>query len=370
MRVLYFTRDYTPHDHRFLSALAGTDHQVYSLRLERRDMQREDRPLPPNIEQIIWSGGRAPMDWRTYPALALELRRLFRKIKPDVVHAGSVQTAAFLTALAGYHPLVSMSWGSDILKDAHRNDWMRQLTAFTLHRTRVLVCDCDAVKQEAQRFGFPAQHVVVFPWGVDLGLFSPGQGTLRQQLGWQDQVVLLSLRSWEAIYGVDVVAKAFVQAANQNPDLRLILAGSGSMSVIIHSILSEDGVSDRVYYAGQIANDRLTDFYRSAALYLSASYSDGSSVSLMEALACGLPVLVSDIPGNVEWITPGEQGWLFASGNVQDLTRQMLMAARNRQETIAMRAAARTLAEQRADWKKNFEKLMYAYDLAVQIDKT
>ena len=55
--------------------------------------------------------------------------------------------------------------------------------------------------------------------------------------------------------------------------------------------------------------------YRAADLYLSASHSDGSSVSLMEALGCGLPVLVSDIPGNREWVTDGEQGWLFPDGD-------------------------------------------------------
>jgi hypothetical protein len=52
VRVLYFTRDYTPHDYRFLSALAGTDHRVYYLRLERSQRQLEDRPLPPEIEQV------------------------------------------------------------------------------------------------------------------------------------------------------------------------------------------------------------------------------------------------------------------------------------------------------------------------------
>ncbi len=57
MRVLYFTRDYTPHDYRFLSSLARTGHQVFSLRLERRGVQLEDRPLPPDVEQLAWAGG-------------------------------------------------------------------------------------------------------------------------------------------------------------------------------------------------------------------------------------------------------------------------------------------------------------------------
>ncbi len=114
MRVLYFTRDYTPHDHRFLAALAETGEQVYSLRLERRGVQREDRPVPEGIEQVLWKGGLHPMRWQDGPALAQDLKRVLRMVKPDVVHAGSIQTAAFLTALTGFQPLVSMSWGSDL----------------------------------------------------------------------------------------------------------------------------------------------------------------------------------------------------------------------------------------------------------------
>ncbi len=64
MRVLYFTRDYTPHDHRFLSALAGTPHQIYYLRLERSPRQLEDRPLPPEVEQVHWLGGQKPFEWK------------------------------------------------------------------------------------------------------------------------------------------------------------------------------------------------------------------------------------------------------------------------------------------------------------------
>ena len=60
MRILYFTRDYTTHDRRFLEALANTEHKVYYLRLERRGHQLEDRPLPPEIELIPWAGGQKP----------------------------------------------------------------------------------------------------------------------------------------------------------------------------------------------------------------------------------------------------------------------------------------------------------------------
>ena len=366
MRVLYFTRDYTPHDHRFLTALAKTEHQVYSLRLERRNNQLEDRPLPPEVTQILWQGGRAPFQWKNTLNLRRDLKRVIREVKPDVIHAGPIQHPAFLTALAGYHPLVSMSWGSDLLQDADKNSWWRRATQFTLNRTDVLVGDCEAVKNKAAEFGFPGERVVLFPWGVDLKTFSPhSDSELRKRLGWEDAFVLLSLRTWEPLYGVDVLVKSFVQAAREIPELRLILLGNGSQAGLIRSILHSNQMDDRVYFGGRVSNKDLPEFYRAADLYLSASHSDGSSVSLMEALGCGCPVLLSDIPGNLEWITPGKQGWFFPDGDVAAFTDGILNAFQQKERLPEMRAAARTLAEERADWDKNFSKLETAYQMAV-----
>ena len=118
MRLLYFSRDYTTHDHRFLSALAKTEHQVAYLRLERRGHQLEERSLPPEIEIVQWRGGKAPVRWQDGLHLLSELKKVLRRIQADAVLAGPIQRTAFLAALAGFRPLVSMSWGYDLLQDA------------------------------------------------------------------------------------------------------------------------------------------------------------------------------------------------------------------------------------------------------------
>lgn len=371
MRVLYFSRDYTPHDHRFLTALAETPHTIYFLRLERSERQLEERPLPSQVEQVMWRGGQRLTRWNEAPALITDLKRVIRQVKPDVIHAGPIQSAALLAALSGFHPLVSMSWGSDLLVDADRDLIMRLASRYVLRRTTVLAGDCEAVRKKAGEFGFPTERVVLFPWGVDLQRFSPGEPSdLRKRLGWQDAFVILSLRTWEPLYGVDGVVKAFCLAAKQDARLRLLLLGSGSQAGILREMLAKENLLERVHFGGQVRGDDLPDYYRSADLYVSASHSDGSSVSLMEALACGLPVLVSDIPGNREWIGPQEKaGLLFKDGDYNELAGGMLNAAAAGDGLIVQRQAARTLAERRADWQVNFQQLLHAYDLARELDK-
>jgi glycosyltransferase involved in cell wall biosynthesis len=264
-----------------------------------------------------------------------------------------------------------MSWGSDLLKDAEQNWMWHWATGFTLRQTAILVGDCKAVSEKAQTYGFPERRTVLFPWGVDLKHFNPGSSNaFRERLGWQDAFVLLSLRSWEPLYGVDVFLRAFVQAAKLVPELRLILLGGGSQAPLLRQILMESKLMDRVYFGGQVSHNDLPEFYRTADLYVSASHSDGSSVSLMESLASGCPVLVSDIPGNLEWVTDGVQGWVFPDGD-QDAIRDGILKAYHQKERLQKERlplygrAARSVAEKRANWSDNFQHLLNAYERAI-----
>ena len=368
MRVLYFTRDYTSHDHRFLSALAETEREVYSLRLEKRGAQREDRPLPAGIQQVVWAGGQAPVERSAYRKFSRKLREVIAEIKPDVIHAGSVQTAALVTAMSGFTPLVAMSWGYDMLMDAESTPQMKKDTQYTLDHTSVLVCDCQAVADKAIAFGFDPQRIVKFPWGVDLTHFTPeNREKDRQQLEWStDEFIILSLRAWEPLYDVQTVVRGFIDAVRKRPELRLVLLGGGSQGNQLRQMLINAGVMEKVHFGGRVGYNDLPKYYHSADVYLSASLTDGSSVSLMEALASGTPALLSEIPGNVEWID-AETGWFFPVGDWRALSERLIAADEQRDHVRGkMRENARKLAEQRADWSKNFNKLMRAYSMAVE----
>lgn len=367
-RILYFTRDYTTHDHRFLSALAGTEHEVHYLRLEKRGHTLEDRPLPASIQKIHWAGGEKPFNWTQSLPLLLDLKRVIRETQPDLIQAGPVQTAAFLAALSGFQPLVTTSWGSDLLVDAQRSAWYRRVTRYTLERSAVLVGDCQPVCEAAIAHGMNPEKIVTFPWGVDLKHFSPTSQAVEQPLfptQANKPFVVLSTRAWEPIYGVDVLAKGFCLAAQNIPELRLIMLGNGSLAGRLHGIFESEQMLDRVNFPGQVQQANLPRYYRSADLYISASHSDGTSISLLEAMACGRPVLVSDIPGNRAWVEPGVQGWWFLDGNLRSLADAISEAYNQRQRLSEMGQAARRLAEEHADWPKNFNKLLDAYNLAL-----
>jgi glycosyltransferase involved in cell wall biosynthesis len=295
------------------------------------------------------------------------LRRVLGRVKPDLVHAGPIQSCAFPISMLGYQPLVSMSWGSDLLADARKGAG-RAWASFTLVRSAALIADCQTVCEMAVALGMPEDRIVVFPWGVDLTRFHPASTSrLRAELGWGKAFVLLSTRAWEPIYGVDVIAEGFCRAAAADPRLRLLMLGTGSQADWLTRKFDQEGVSDRVHMAGRVEYDRLPDFYHAADLYLSASHSDGSSVSLLEAMASGLPALVSDIPGNREWVESGKNGWRFPDGSAEDLAKALSHAVA-RDDLASFGEHARTVAEQKADWGRNAGMIREAYRLALSAD--
>jgi glycosyltransferase involved in cell wall biosynthesis len=361
MRILYFSRDYTTHDHRFLTALAKTNHHIFYLRLENSGQVLENRPLPVEIEHVPWAGGKSTATWKDGLHLLSDLRRVIHQVKPELIQAGPIQRSAFLVALAGFPRLISMSWGYDLLQDARINPLWHWATRYTLRHSAAMVGDCNTIRQLAISYGMPDNRIITFPWGVDIRHFNV-QTFERANV---KTFNLLSTRGFEPIYGIEVIAHAFVIAAKQCPELHLTLLGNGSQNTVIRQIFLVGGVFDRVHFPGQVPFAELPSYYQNANLYVCASHSDGTSISLLEAFACGTPAIVSDIPGNQEWVTPGENGWLFRDGNAEGLAAAILHAVEQRQALPEMGRKAHTVAEARADWEKNFSQLEKSYALAM-----
>ena len=357
MKLIYFSLGYSTHDYRFLKAISDGGHEVHFVQLEGNQRQVESRLVPENVRQVIWKGGCEPFKWSNLAKLVRDFRRVVKEIQPDLIHAGPIQTCAFIAILSGFRPILTMSWGFDLMDDVHKNKWWEWVTGYTLKRSTFFISDANVTRDMAVKHEMNPEKTIVFPWGVDLEHFSVE--TLKRSN--VQTFTLFCNRSWETRYGVDVLARAFVQVAQQNENVDLILLGGGSQGAKIRQILQSGGVLERVTFGGQISQTDLPRWYHMADLYISPSHVDGSSVSLMEALACGLPCLVSDIPANKEWVFENENGWLFRDGDANDLAEKILAAISQREKLPEIGRASRSTAEMRADWKKNAEALMNVY---------
>lgn len=370
MRILYFTKAYAIHDAQFLRKLAASPHEVWFLPYSQADCT--DWRLPDRVHLARWPHPNAPLDGDLDAWLASmpHLETILSDVRPHVLHAGPIQPCGFMAALSGFHPLLLMSWGSDVLMEAQASDRARWIARHTLRNADMVLCDCRAVREKASELHpLDEARVLEVPWGVDLQAFMPGHpaGQHEAYFGSEDAFTILSTRNWETLYGTEILLEAFQLAIRSNKRLRLVLVGSGSLASRVRDFVSEHGLRHSVHLAGAVPHEELPVYFQLADLYLSCSSVDGTSVSLLEAFASGLPVVVSDLPSNREWVSPGENGWLATPGRPEGFAEAILEAAAldpARLHEIAR--ANRKLATVRADWHANFQKVLSAYDALAQ----
>jgi glycosyltransferase involved in cell wall biosynthesis len=355
MRVLYVRNGITAHDRRFLDAIVNQGH------------------VPIVVE--LGGGGAAPSggDLRLARITAEPgaLRAIALDNAVDIAHVGPIPTLGCVAAanLPPQLPLVVVSWGSDILRDCDDHA-VREQALRAIDRANAILVDCESVRQRILDWR-PAIETpfCCFPWGIDLRRYSESYSeeaaALREDLGWAGNVVFISTRSWEPAYGIDILLAAFALVAERDDEARLLLIGDGSLRPQILGEIARRGLARRVHIPGRIEESRLPLWYAAANLYVSSSPCDGTSVSLLEAMASRLPAIVHERFGNTEWIRPRQNGWLADCRDPLSLGAAMSDALQQRERWAAMGQAnrARTIAD--ADWAKRSLLLTDAYRMAI-----
>jgi glycosyltransferase involved in cell wall biosynthesis len=368
MRILYFTDNSSDHNLRFLEMFIS--HGIEVIFLDATQDATTARPVPVGAQSVRFQRSiPRDADPSQYESIVAELKSLVRDLRPDVVHAGPVQTCGYAAALSGFHPLLVMPWGSDLIAYADRNSEWRLATEIALRAADGFFPDCDAVRAAGERFvTFPNERMVQFPWGIKSGSFSPhGPAVSRDSLGFSsDSFTFISTRSWEPVYDIPVLVQAFHRAWKQNSRLRLILLGDGSEAGSVRNFIAEHGLNDAVATPGLVPAAEMPRWFRAANAYVSCTRSDGTSISLLQAMATGLPVVVTDIASNREWITENENGWLATIGSFQEFADKLLRAAGlepRKREAISERN--QNIVAERADWDRNFPSLLRLYESLV-----
>jgi glycosyltransferase involved in cell wall biosynthesis len=347
VRVLYCSESYGPHDHRFLSAL--------------RDL---------GVEALHLIAGSQHIDYRHSPAihtsicdsrfldLIQTIRRLTASFSVDIIHAGPVQTVAHAAVCASSSPVISMSWGSDLLYPNFYGSLSDSVATDVLTRSDGFIADCDTVLSVASSLGLAAPSEV-FPWGVDNEKFRAGRARVR--FGAIDDRIIFTNRSWEPLYNVGTIVKAFALALAIRPGLHLVIAGDGSEREGVHQLLRYLP-SDSYTVLGRIDSDQMADVYRASDVYVSASSSDGSSISMLEAMSSSLPVVVTDIASNSEWVENDVNGLLFPVEDHEALANKLIeITAWPGMHISDVAANNRSAVEQRANWDYNKSKIIRLY---------
>jgi glycosyltransferase involved in cell wall biosynthesis len=360
VKVAYVSQGYSPHDRRFLNALAANGVDVFHFQFEGR--VTELRGTDPACQCI--NVGEFPSNLRD-EGVGLILGGHFDDCGIQIVLCGPLHTIGAFIARNVRCVMVQISHAYDVLLDAAASDENLASIRAAIGAADGLFVDCEAVLEECRMIGPIPQELPILniPWGIELQRTKTKTSARKDLLpreGWGDEsVVLLSIRSLEEIYQLDQLLLFFREAKKEHHNIRLVLVGGGSLKDELHRLIEELGLAKDVCTPGWITESELSQYFEAADVYISTAKCDGSSISLLQAMNSGVVSMVNRVGGNVDWVEHGENGWLFDM-NLGSFLRCLDECITSRSQWAEIRSRASELVHNRADWQKN-SKALVAY---------
>lgn len=298
------------------------------------------------------------------PYNILKLRRLLQKISPDILHAHYAGLYGFIGALSGFSPFVLTAWGSDVLF-AGKHFLKKHFVKYTIKRADIITCDAEHMRESIIRLGVNAKKIHIIYFGIDTLIFHPDQKceTLKLKLGASSSPLIISLRNFEPVYDVSTLIKAIPLVLKEFPDAKFLILGKGSEEEKLKNLAKSLGILNNTNFSGFVPNDELPKYLASSDIYVSTSLSDaGIAASTAEAMACGLPVIVTDSGENKLWIKEGENGFIIPIKSPNALAEKIIFLLKNKDIRIRIGANARKTIEEKNNYYSEMNKMEYLYE--------
>ena len=237
-------------------------------------------------------------------AWGLWLRRFLRQHPPDVLHAHQVSGAGWLGAMAGYHPFVVSAWGSDLLVEPNKSRFRRRLVTTVLRTCDRLVVPAPLMLGAARDLGLSEDHIALIPWGIEAELFrSTPEDRLetRAALGIDPSLpVVFSPRGIAPVYNHDTVLLAAKSLAEQGQTVVVLLLRFNvdhSTLQSLEQLIARLGLEQTVRWLDpQTSLTSMAKLYRMSDVVVSIPSSEGYGFTVYEAMSCGCPAVITDLP--------------------------------------------------------------------------
>jgi glycosyltransferase involved in cell wall biosynthesis len=339
MRILFLSDAKTYHTTRWVNYFVDQGHRCYLVSLDEGIKTKAEEFLLPV---------RALPDFLRYPLSVGKIRRMVAEIQPDLINAHFVPSYGLIGALLKSHPLVISTWGSDVLISPEKS-FLHELRArHVLSRADLVTADAEVSARAICRLGVPRERVLVSPMGIRRSLL--GQHEKKEK----PYLLVLSNRRFEPLYDLATLLRAVPRVKKEaQKEMRFVILGEGSQKDQLAAMARELKVEKWVQFKGVVSREVLLDYYRESDIYVSTSRSDSTSVSLLEAMNFGLLPIVTDIPGNREWIREGENGFLFPVGDYESLAERMIHAATDFGDWAKFGERNAQIIRKRAVWEEN-----------------
>ena len=295
----------------------------------------------------LWDRFQSGLDWRNFRWYNL---RFTKRVAKLFAHRWGGYDLVFVNgldlALLAAPQRPTMLWLAGPLSSE---------TETQLRRIPVVSADGDAFLQMRQFLG---EHIIELSIGMDGSRFHPGNESERSALGWDDHHCVFGYAGrLTELKGADILAKAFSEISREYPQARLVILGSGESEQTVRSTLRQQIAAGQVKFHPGVDHGRLPLWYRAMDVFVLPSRYENFSNALLEASACGIPFIASDVGGNRILRQSGACGELFRAGSVEDFVRCMRNFIENSRERQIRAREFSSIIRERYTWSATADKL-------------
>lgn len=330
------------HTKRWIDYFAG---RVYLISLEKSigTISKEEYILQSKIK----------LKFIKYPMSSFVIKKYIKKINPHIINAHFVQNYGFIASIIGAKPLVISCWGSDIL--LAKTLLHKARIKFALSKADLITVDANILKEKIIKLGIKENKILTVPMGVDTKIFN------SENKKFTPPFYIANLRPLEKVYNNKLFLYAIRIVLNKLNNIKVFMLSYGSCSKEIKILTKKLGLLNNIEFLPYLNHQQIAEILKLAAIYVSTSISDSTSVTLLEAMACGCFPIVSDIPGNREWVFDNENGFLFPLGQPEYLANKIIEAIKSKDLLITAMNKNKKIIDERGVWQNNMAKIEKAF---------
>ena len=275
------------------------------------------------------------------------LRTLVNTLRPDVLNAHYATGYGTLARAIRTVPVVLNVWGSDVYEFPEKGPVHRWLVRRNLRAAHRLVSTSEVMAERVRHWVPDLPKPTVVPFGVDTDRFKPAS-TPRSGT----PVVIGTVKTLAHTYGIDTLIEAFalLNGCAHLPPCVLRIVGGGPDRGALERRAKALGIGDRVEFSGPVPHARVPEALRGFDVFAALSREESFGVAVIEASACGLPVVVSDAGGLAEVVVGGVTGTIVARNDPPTAAKAIAELVLSNVQRARMGEAGRAQVVEKYEW--------------------
>lgn len=292
-----------------------------------------------------------------------KLIKVIKKVKPDIVHAHYATSYGLLGALCGFKPFVLSVWGSDIYEFPKVSIFHKLMIQFNLYRATKILSTSHAMALETSQY--TSKKIQITPFGIDLSKFK--KSIVKTTL-LSETIVIGTVKTLSPIYGIDYLIKAFkiLKVNNTGLLLKLLIVGDGEERINLVELCKDLEIIEDVVFTGSIDNSLVPEYLNRMDIYVALSTSESFGVAIIEASACEIPVVVSNIGGLPEVVNNTITGFVVESKNPKLAAIEIEKLMLDKELRMIMGKAGRERVKEFYNWEENVSLMVEIYSEIVK----